>query len=97
MPKVSVDIDKINNTLLPLVNTEMNQLNIAVSSAGKVLFPAGDFNWSKVVGGLKDCYHAMSIYNHWIQNMKESLTNSIVTSTDKLNTIKIEKVEKKES
>ena len=95
MPIVNVDVDKINNTMVPITNTALNQLNAAITAASKVYYPSGEFGWSKIVGTMKDCYNDVRTYNNWIQNLSSSMTNTIVNGTETIEKIEIASVQER--
>ena len=95
MPNIVVDVDKIDNVMLALGNTELNQLNTAITSSGYVQFPYGEFNWPNITSHLKDCYNSVRRYNSWIHGVSVSMKNAMVSSTESLSGITVDKVEPK--
>lgn len=95
MPSVNVDVDKINNTMVPLANTALSQLNTAISSASRVNFPSGEFGWSGMVGSMRDCYNQIRSYSSWIQNISASMANAITAGTESLESITVDSVNKR--
>ena len=48
MTKVSIDTDKISNSLLPIAQNEKNKLSSAKKCASKVSMPNGENYWRNV-------------------------------------------------
>ena len=96
MPKVEIDVDKINRDLLPLTTKTINQLSTVCNLASRVRYPSDDFGWSKVVGGLKDCNNSISIFNTWMQNTNANLNKSLQEEMEELQSIVIDPVSPKQ-
>lgn len=94
MAKVNVDTDVISNNLLPLAKSEVDKISNAISSANRVHFPNGEYDWSGIVGELYDCREESNKYARWVADIKDKYVNHMVTRVDEINSISIIELKK---
>lgn len=94
MSKVTVDTDVISNSILPLATSEVNKISSAISSANRVHFPNGEYDWSGIVGELSDCSEEAKKYARWVADINDKYVNHMVNRVDDINSISVEELKK---
>ena len=94
MSKVTVDTDVISNSLLPLATREVDKISNAISSANRVHFPNGEYDWSGIVGELSDCSEEAKTYARWVADINDKYVNHMVNRVDDINSISVEELKK---
>lgn len=94
MPKINIDTDVISNSLLPLARSEIDKISSAVSSANRVHFPNGEYDWSEIMGELNDCREESNKYIRWIADINDKYVNHLVNRIDDINSISVSELKK---
>lgn len=95
MPKVMIDLDKMERELIPDTNRSLAQMNTVVGSASRVQVPSG-LNWGGVVQNLQDCANDIRLFSKWLTNTHSSMKNAINNSVDDIEKKTIDPVTKRE-
>lgn len=92
MTKVSINTDKISNSLLPTAQNEKNKIISAKSCANGVLMPNGETYLKDITSQLSDCEDKMNKYINWITDLKNKASISMNNGVNNINKITVEKV-----
>lgn len=82
MAKINIDIEKINNKLIPSSNSLLSSIKNAYNMSLTVRFPDDDFGWNNAVSRLDDCVESTVKYLNWVDSMRNDYTRVFTDCID---------------
>ncbi len=92
MTKVSINTDKISNSLLPTAQNEKNKISSTKRCASRVSMPNGENYWGNVTSQLSDCEDKINKYINWINDLKNKVSSGMNNGVDNINKLVVDKV-----
>ena len=92
MGKIVVDSDIIDKDLIPLSNTNFNNINNAYNIAGAI--STSEFNWASIKSRLEDCANTSRKYKEWIISINNTYKTCFTSNTEEIENINITEVKR---
>lgn len=94
MSKVNIDVEKINNELIPSSKSLLSSIKSTYSKSLGISFPEGDYGWNNAISRLDDCVEMTDKYVNWINSIYEGYNKAFTDGVESISSNKIGEVTK---